>query len=1114
MASKVVKWKKEQEQAFTDYEHNLLVSASAGSGKTTVMIERIFRIIVDKRVPITKFLVVTFTKNSASDMKKKLIKKLSENSTDDFILEQIDDIAVSDISNLHSFCSRLISTYFYEAGVDPAYHIIDDREAFSLKNRALNKLFEQKQADGDADFFELFEIFQKKRNDFKLKEIIMQFNNILNSHLDGESWFVENLKLSHNENINTNRCACLINNYVSSRALEDAEKIDEFANRCLENGADKLYAHFVDLSAKFKTINQKNTFVVNSKNVYDINFGRTPTPPKDVEFLSEEAKLLKAELRKNIESYKSNFVSADEDILALGLVSAKNRLEKLYALTIEFNEIYNKLKQEANGLDFNDLERYALKILSNDDIKEAVRSKYEYVFVDEYQDINSVQEEIISRVSSASNRFMVGDVKQSIYRFRLCDPEIFLQKYDLYYTNKDPNRLIKLNCNFRSDKNILKFVDKIFSGVMTEKFGELDYAKDATFNAGDDNPDLPTSVNLLYIDTQQEKQEKQEISGVYSVKNHTQEETEEGERAIAEGVLVASKIAELVDKTKPEPIKLKDIAILVSSRNDATKKFVETLRAFGIDISTDDKKDLQNETHIKEIVELLKLIVNDNDDFCIFKVLKSRLFNFTDNELVDLRRISHKLRFFECVKNTEEIQDVKLRQKTEDFISKIQEYAELSKLVSVKFLVNKIIDDFEIRKINLLEEEGKSYNEDLDSYISMLPECLTSEFVLEYANEPFETENADAGDAVTLMTIHKSKGMEFKVVFVVNTANTFNFQSCYGNILFNKSLGAGMDYYNLDSRAQCSSIPISAIRITEKRKLVEEQQRVLYVALTRAINKMYVVCSKPKNEISEKFPDRPKAFINWFEPIIAKCVFGKGEDGVVFEQYKLNELLSVPEVQKEQLILTKTNNVDTWFEYAHKESVLVPQKTSVSKVLKLEAKLSEMFTEEDFEQNIISSADRGTVCHRVLELINFVSGEDYSAQISRIKTENLTQEESLLVDENAILSILKHPFFNNLTANDIVIKEREFFAYVPANEVLSDINATDDVLIQGVIDLLVIKGDEMFVVDYKTGSLTEEKLKKYTYQLDVYSKVAERIFKKKLCGKYLCLIDLKKFLEI
>lgn len=1110
----MVDWKDEQRQAFEDHEHNLLVSASAGSGKTTVMIERILRIIIDKRVPITKFLIVTFTKNSASDMKKKLIRELTKNSADDFVLQQIDDIAVSDISNLHSFCSRLISTYFYEAGVDPAYHIIDEREASSLKNKALNKLFEQKQALGDADFFELFEIFQKKRNDFKLKEIIMQFNNILYSHLDGEKWFDENLKMSHNEDINSNRCAQIINNYVSSRILEDAEKVDAFANRCLENGAENLYMHFTELSAKLRTINAKNTFALNSKNAYEIDFGKSPTAPKDVKFLGTEATALKKELSNNLKNYKSNFVSADEDILAAGLVLAKARLEKLYSLTCEFNEIYSKLKQETNGLDFNDLERYALKILSNDSIKEAVKSKYEYIFVDEYQDINSVQEEIISKVSSVSNRFMVGDVKQSIYRFRLCDPEIFLQKYEEYGTNKDPNRLIKLNCNFRSDKNILKFVDKIFSGVMTEKFGELDYAKDAKFTAGDKNPDSLESVNILYVDTEKAKQEKPVVSGVYSVKEHLQEETEEGERAIAEGVLVADKISEMIDPNNPNRIDKKNIAILVSSRNDATKKFVETLRAFGINVSADDKKDLQEETHIKEIMEFLKLIANDNDDFAMFKVLKSRLFNFSDNELVSIRKIDYKLRFFECVKNINSLQDDLLKEKINKFILKVQEYKELSKLVSVKFLVNKIVDEFEIRKINLLEEDGKAYNDDIDSFVSMLPDCLLDEFVLEYADEPFETENAEGGDAVTLMTIHKSKGMEFDVVFVVNTANEFNFQSCYGNILFNKTLGAGMDYYNLSARTQCSSIPISAIRITEKRKLVEEQQRVLYVALTRAKKKLYVLCSKAKNKLKEKFPARPKAFINWFEPIISKFVAGESEEGVIFEQYKLGELLSVPQVEEKKLLLTKTDTDASWFEYAHKESVFVPQKTSVSKVLKLETKLSEMFTEEDFEENIISSADRGTACHRVLELIDFVSGEDYAKQIEKIKAESLTKEEAELVDDKAILSILNQPFFNNLSSSDIIIKEREFFAYVPANEVLGDTDATDDVLIQGVIDLLVVKGDDMYVIDYKTGSLTEEKIKKYTYQLDVYSKVAERIYQKKLCGKYLCLVDLKKFLEI
>ena len=1110
----MVKWKKEQEQAFTDHKHNLLVSASAGSGKTTVMIERIFRLIVDKHVPVTKLLVVTFTTNSASDMKKKLIKKLTENSSDPFVLEQIDDIAVSDISNLHSFCSRLISTYFYEAGVDPSYHIIDEREAYTLKNKALNKLFEQKQAISDADFFELFEIFQKKRNDFKLKEIIMHFNDILNSHLDGKKWFNENLKISHEQDISSNKCSKIINNYVSSRAMEDAEEIEAFAKRCLDLGADKIYEHFIDLSARFRAVNASNTFLVNSKNVYRLDLGRTPPPPKELKFLSDEASALKKQLRKNIDNYKANFVSEDEDILAEGLVLAKARLEKLFELTTEFNEIYSKLKQDSNGLDFNDLERYALKILSSADIKASIKQKYEYIFVDEYQDINSVQEEIISSVSSASNRFMVGDVKQSIYRFRLCDPEIFLRKYEEYGTNKDPNRLIKLNCNFRSDKNILKFVDTVFSGIMTEKFGELDYAKDATFNAGDDNADSPESVNLLYIDTEKEKQEKPVASGVYSVKNHTQEETEDEERAIAEGVLVASKIKELVDKTNPEGIKFKNIAILVSSRNDVTAKFVETLRAFGIDVNADDKVDLQEETHIKEIIEFVKFIINDNDDFCMFKVLKSRFFNFSDNELVCVRKLDHKARFFECLEKYDALNNEILKNKIAEFIKKVDEYRELSKLVNIKFLVNKIIDDFEIRKINLLDVRGKKYNEDIDSFVSMLPECSVSEFVIEHADNPLETENSEGGDAVSLMTIHKSKGMEFKVVFVINTANEFNFQSCYGNILFNKSLGAGMDYYNLESRTQCSTIPISAIRITEKRKLVEEQQRVLYVALTRAVNKMYVVCSKPKNKLLKVFPKRPKAFINWFEPMISKFVDGEIIENVVFEEHKLADLLGVPEIEDNKLTLTKENIDKNWFEYNFAESVKIPQKTSVSRVLKVESKTSEIFEDDDAEQIIISSADRGTACHKVLELIDFVSGEDYANQIEKIKAESLTKEQAKLVEKEGIIKCLDNPFFKSLSASDKILKEREFFAYVPANEIFGEIDATDNVLIQGVIDLLVIKGDDMYVVDYKTGNLTDEKIKKYSYQLDVYSRVAERIFGKRLAGRYLCLVDLKKFLEI
>lgn len=1112
-----VKWTDEQREAFEDRNHNLLVSASAGSGKTTVMIKRIVDLVLEDRIPISNFLVVTFTKASAGDMKKKLIDAFLKKQNDSFAIEQIENVETSDISNLHSFCSRLISTYFYEVGIDPAYHIIDDGESTFLKDRALTKLFEQKEKTGDVEFFELFDIFQKKRSDKQLKEIIKRFCNFLNSHIDGKKWFEESLKATHALNLNENISANLINTYVSNSASKDAKKAEDMAELCLNFGQEKLYDYFMDVSSLLKTIKKKNPYMVNAKNVFDINFGRKPVVDKKkegYEHISEISSALNDELKDNLENYRENFVSNDEKIILEGLQSSKQRLIALFNLVQEFNEIYSSLKKESNGLDFNDLEKYALQILSNEAILQGVKQKYKYVFVDEYQDINNVQEKIISLVSGENNRFMVGDVKQSIYRFRLCDPDIFLQKYDLYGKGGEFNKLIKLNCNFRSDKKILSFVDEVFSGVMTEDFGGVNYKNDAHFVAGENNLDKPDSVNLCYIDTQKEKQEKPAVSGVYSVKNHVQEDSEEVKSAVAEAKYVASKIADLTNKSNLDSIDYADIAILVGARNEAISKFVETLEAFGIPVSSDEKHNLMEEWYVQELVNFVKLMCNRKDDFVLFKVLKSRLFNFTDEEIVSLRKIDLNARFFDVVEMFEQCDDEILKNKMHNFMQKIDMFSKFAKILSLKELIYKIIDEFCLAKLNYFMQNGEQINNNVDKFINALPEVDAFEFVINYANFELVVENECGGDAVKLMTIHKSKGIEFKAVFLVNTSNAFNFMSTRGAILFNKYYGVGMDYFDLVSRAEISTIPISAIRLLERRKLVEEQQRVWYVALTRAVQKMFLVCSKPLNRLNKNFPDRPTCFANWLEPIIVKELEGKHNELIKFETYQLNDLVENVEKQEKQLLFNDADiDKPDWFDYEYKNSLNIPLKNSVSKILKN----NELF-ENEYENSLVyentkSSADRGTLYHKVFQNINLKKIEEIDSQFDLIK--NLfTENEWQNIDDNLVKNVLKLPFFKEIQQNDIIFKEREFYAKMPANLLESSAPNEDEFIMQGVIDLLIVKPDGLWILDYKTGTLNDEKLEKYKFQLETYANAVERAFGKNVTKKFLCTIDLQKILEI
>lgn len=1109
-----VNWTPEQLQAIEDRGHNLLVSASAGSGKTTVMIERIFRLIHENHIPINEFLIVTFTKASACDMKEKLTEKLAEFADDEFVLSQIENLSVADISNLHSFCSKLITTYFYEVNIDPSYKIIDESESAFLKEKALKLLFEEKEKNGDEEFFNMFEIFQQKRSNKNLKDVIIRFNNFLNTNLNSDEFIRNSVELSYSSDLEKNECAKIINRYVSHQAKEDAEKLAEFAKYCLEVKADKLSEHFYDLSEQLKAIKLSNSYMANARNIFAIKIERTPIVPKDLKFLSGKVKALKDEVKDNIENYKKNYVSDDEEFLKTGLNVSKKHLLYLYELTKEFNEKYSKLKLNTNGLDFNDLEKYALKILENPTIRDAVRDKYKYVFVDEYQDINSVQEKIISLVSGTNNRFMVGDVKQSIYRFRLCNPDIFLQKYEEYKGENKDSKLIKLNCNFRSDKKILRFVDNIFAGRMTEEFGGLNYDKDSRFVPGENNCDEKDSVNLIFNNTETEPMKETIASGVYSVKNHENIETIEQKKAISEAVIVKNEILKLISPENPGHMNFSDIAILFATRNATVSKFAETLRDFGIPVAGDDKNDLMEKPHIKQLVSFAKYLVNPKDDFETFKILKSDFFKFSDNELADIRKDDFSCRFYECLEKYENIANDDLKNKIKSFYEKIEKYRELSKFLTIKDLMKKIVKDFCLKNINLLNENGEEINDDIDSFICLLPSVGVFDYVKNYADSSLELESEGGGDAVRMMTIHKSKGIEFKAVFVINLANNFNFKSTYGSILFNKDLGVGLDYFDLDSRCETPTIAISAIRIVEKRKLIEEQQRVLYVGLTRAKKKLFVVCSKDENALSETFANRHKAFIEWFEKDIIAGINGTLSSDIHFEKYCIDDLLDTEKNEKKQLLLTKTKVKEPeWYEYKFKDSLAIPAKSSISKIIKLQEELDDDDENAVIYENI-SSAKRGTAYHKVFEKIDFYNLQNISQQIDNIFKTELSEEELCLVDRNIVAETLNLSIFKNIMPTDKILKEREFFAQVPTFLLFDDKENDENVIIQGVFDLVIFRENETILIDYKTGKISEEKLKKYKFQMDIYSYSIAKAFGKNVTKRILVLIDEKIMQEI
>lgn len=1117
-----ISWTKEQQMAISERDKSLLVSASAGSGKTTVMIERIIELMLGvnaEKTPITNFLIVTFTKASATDMKKKLVDKLLEIPANEYVLDQIEDVSIADISDLHSFYSKLISTYFYEVDIDPSYKIVDADESVNLKEKAISKLFEEKEKQGDETYFKLFDIFQKKRKDTALKDTIYRLNDFLNSIIDGENWFKKQIIETCDTNIQTNACANLINFYVTENVAEEAKVCDEFAEKCAKLGCDVFYEYFTELSSLIRSVRKENSYLVNAKNISEIDYPRAKRCPKEFEFLKEESEKIKKQVKAQIANFKANYVSCDKEELEKGLQTIRENLEGLFELSKEFNVIYSKFKKDVNGLDFNDLEKYALKILQNDAIRKAVQDKYKYVFVDEYQDINEVQEKIISLVSKQTNRFMVGDIKQSIYRFRHCDPEIFIGKSKEYTKIQDYAMQINLNCNFRSDKKILKFVDLVFSGVMTENFGGVNYEKESQFVAGEKNLDLLNSVNLCYIDSSKQTQEKVEANGVYSVKNHEQELEEDAEKAVAEANYVALKISELVDIKQENPMQYSDIAILVQSRNEDTLRFLDTLRCYGIPIASDEKYDLMTRNYTQEIINFIELACARQNDILLFKVLKSKLFGFSDSELVEIRKLDMCTRFYDVILLYEKLDNVELKLKVQYFESKLAKFRELASRRTLQEVARQVVKEFELDKINLFDTDGQKFNDEIDKFISRLPNKSAYEFLINYPNFSMVFENECAGNAVNVMTIHKSKGIEFKAVFVINNSKLFNVRGTNDMIIFNKTFGAGMDYFDVLTRTRKSSIPIEAIRIFETNKLIEEKQRLLYVALTRAKEKLFVVCSKAKKALNREIPRHKTAFINWFESIIVKELEGEHNNIINFESYDIGELLDVPEKEQKQ-VLFSDEKVDVLEaeKYAYQDSIGVPLKNSISKLIQKNQNNYALNSDDEYENyrfsdKVVSAVERGTIYHKLFQFINLKNRDNIDNEINNAK-ELLLKNEQEIIDETLVKKVLNLDFFAQINDDDIILKEREFYAKMPAKMYNEKASQDDDFIMQGVIDLLIVQKDGAILLDYKTGKLSDEKLENYTYQLNAYADVCERAIGIKIKSKFLCFIDLQKIIEI
>ncbi len=1183
-----VKWTNEQKQAIEEKGSNILVAAAAGSGKTAVLVERIINRILNDKIDIDKLLVVTFTNAAASEMRERILdaiyKKIEEDPSNIELQRQITLLNKASICTIHSFCLDVIRNNFYEINISPNFRIGDTAEIELLKQETLDDLFEKKYFEEDEDFLKLVDTYTGYRGDEPLKELIMEIYKFIQSSPFPRKWLEEKVEEFNIKDLSLDFAKTKWGKII----LEEYEKNIEETILGLKNVKQDL-----DLNPELEKFSQvirldlENLELLKANldswdKVYELSqrfsFTKWPVDRKRQSSIKDEAKEKRDKINKKFKGIKDKiFIYTSKEAIQ-DLQEVYEILNLLKKVVLEFEETYGKVKLERNVIDFNDIEHLALKILLKEDdgkyvpteVAKKYKDKFEEIAIDEYQDSNMVQEYILTSISKGNNIFMVGDVKQSIYKFRQAMPELFLGKYEKYKLKKDKTEnddlKIQLFKNFRSRENILSTSNLVFQEIMSKKLGDVEYNEDEYLNLGANYPDIE---NVDFAG-------KTEIDVINLNKNQIEEEAEDTENneriedSILEAKYVAKKIQELINsnyyvfdkKQGYRKITYKDIVVLLRSTATLAPIYEKEIADLGMPVFSDTSSEYLNSVEIQTIISVLKIIDNPMQDIPLVTVMRSMIGGFTDNDLIEIRLADKNCNFYESILKAQVQVSEELRIKINNFLEKIENWREANEYLNLDELIWKIYLDTgyynyvglmqngKLRQANLkmLFERAKQYEsasfKGLFNFINFIDKLKLSSGDLGSAKIIGENE-----DVIRIMSIHKSKGLEFPVVFLSSTSKKFNMQDLNKKVLLHQDIGLGPTYTNYEKKIEYPTLAKEAIKIVTKREVLAEEMRVLYVALTRAKEKLVItgiekdvndsIDSKQKeleiykdnieNKMNPNLVGKYKSYIDWIELVYLK---NKDKDIMKFNIINKKDILKenteekeenkdiIKEIQNRAISKENINKIKQELEWKYKfeESVELPSELSVSKIKELKNNVQLQNQEVSFakpnfliEKTELTGAQKGTIMHLCLQKLNHK--EEYDLEKLKRMVKSLVEKEIILqkeadsVNYNKILEFFKSEIWQEMKEAKLVEQEKAFYFNIKANEIY-DVKSDEDILVQGIIDLYYInKDDELVLVDYKTDYVennNEEILKeKYDIQLAIYKKALEKALDRKVDKVYI-----------
>ena len=1208
-----MKWTKEQQEAIEIREKNILVSAAAGSGKTAVLVERIKQLILRDHVPLDRMLIVTFSNAAASEMREKIVNAISAelealvgsdqpDSNTTFLRDQLNLIHRSNISTFHAFAMEVIRRYFYLIDIEPNFKICDEAQKTILQAEAMEQLFNNEFESCNQDFLEFLNRFAQTKNDSGVKDLIYEVHHFIQSIPDSFQW----LKTKSEE------LCCSKEAFLHSQTFiemkNEIERSLALAESCFAKAGERLEDQGItsltqknlleiEAIAALRTSFQNRAFDEFGAMLSSVKF-QTYSASKTEKESYEEIKESVSSLRDKGKSLVKTLISRYFSRPLKSYVEDLNKTSKdalyLYGLVVKFDKLYKEKKRAKGLIDFNDIEHYALDILSREDAAAEYRNKFEFIFIDEYQDSNIVQETLINKIKKDNNLFMVGDVKQSIYKFRLAEPEIFIGKYEAFKACEDGKNIkLDLNRNFRSKGNIIASVNDIFRQIMSKDLAGMEYDDAAALYQGtpyEGELDYPVELHLI---------DEKQVDDL-SIDDEIREMKKAEMEAYAAAQIIKEAKGRLIFDAKKgleRPLENSDIVILLRGVKGYADIYYEALMKVGIPAFVDTSDGYFDTLEIEVFLNLLRIIDNRQQDLPLLSILRSPIFGFSVEELI-LIRLKNKIGPYHQVfrewaeqdqadeKPSVEIDQLvaddqfaagdhrKLTEKCKKALDRIERWKRQAPIMPLEDFLWMLIRETGYYEYIGGVPGGSQRQANLRALIDKAVQFQSSQMkgLFRFINyiEAIKKRKVPMGqvkllgendDVVRIMTIHKSKGLEFPMVLVGGLGKRFNRQSDTYQVSLHKEIGMGLRLVDKENSCYKKTLIQTVADQRKRRESLAEELRILYVAFTRAMDKLVLLGTvKDLDASMESYAMKDgdftgaASYLDFLIPAMKhssirlycadrRDISMKKEETVqqkdVIRRWIQEESRRKDFHEEGRAHLQAEIERRMSYRYKHRNALKLKSKFTVSELSRLgeapggheqehreftAVKVTPSLETPKFTRGKkrFTAAERGTILHKVMEQLDFHTMEESNKanETVRAKVADLVHREILTEEEGEAVPASRITGFFASEIGKRACRAQKLHKEVSFN-IMKDISG-EKIIIQGTIDCYFEENGKYILLDYKSNYVRDEEdetdinriAESYRTQLSLYKEALERIRKIRVEEAYLYLFSLGREIRI